>query len=117
MKRFNCSRVRLVLIGIMAAIVLSGGKAIADFTFGERVNLGPVVNSPYDDMDPFIAPDGLSLYFASWRPGGYGDSDIWVTTKQTSERNPEGYWGPPENLGAFINSEYRGLCHPLPATG
>ena len=105
MKRLNGNI--MVLVGVVAAMIFRGGNTKADFTFSERVNLGPVVNSPYDDMDPFIAPDGLSLYFASWRPGGYGDSDIWVTTKQTSERNPEGYWGPPENLGAFINSEYR----------
>ena len=117
MKCLNGNRMRLFLVVIMAVFVLGGGQAKADFTFSERVNLGPVVNSPYDDMDPFIATDGLSLYFASWRPGGYGNSDIWVTTKQTSERNPEGYWGPPENLGAFINSEYRESLPSITADG
>jgi len=117
MKCFNSNRMIWMLVVIVGAIIVSGGDTKADFVFGERVNLGPVVNSPYDDMDPFIAPDGLSLYFASWRPGGYGDSDIWVTTKQTSERNPEGYWGPPENLGAFINSEYREALPSITADG
>ncbi len=96
------------MLAILAlALGLISSVANADFTFGERVSLGPVVNSPYRDYDPFIVPDGLSLYFGSTRPGGLGGWDIWVTTKQTSERNPEGYWGPPVNLGAPVNSEYR----------
>jgi Tol biopolymer transport system component len=40
-----------------------------------------------------------------------------MTTKQTSERNPEGYWGPPENLGVFINSEYRESLPSITADG
>jgi hypothetical protein len=95
------------MVGFAAAIVLGSGIAKADFTFGQRVNLGPVVNGPYDELDPFIAPDGFELYFVSWRPSGYGDGDIWVSTKQASEGNPEDDWGPPENLGGLINSEYR----------
>ena len=107
MRRLDCFTTRLVLVGVVAAMVLGGGSAKADFTFGERVNLGPGVNSPYDDGDPSIAPDGLSLYFGSTRPDGLGEDDIWVTTKQKTERNPEGYWGTPVNLGAPVNSEYR----------
>ena len=100
------NRMRVVVVTIVAMMVVGGGIANADFTFSERVNLGSVVNSSYADGDPFIAPDGLSLYFNSFRPGGYGDGDIWVSIQQTSERNPEGYWGPPVNLGAPVNSEY-----------
>ena len=103
MKRFKGFRIRLVLIGIMAVIVLGGGNAMADFTFGERVNLGPVVNSPYGDYDPFISPDGLSLYFDSTRPSGHGRVDIWVATRATISDT----WGPPVNLGAPVNSEYK----------
>ncbi|MBK6523344.1 MAG: PD40 domain-containing protein [Sphingobacteriaceae bacterium] len=44
---------------------------------------------------PTIAADGLTLYFASDRPGGYGGIDIYVTHK-----NPKnGQWSVPENLG------------------
>ncbi len=35
------------------------------------VNLGPVVNSAYNDQHPSISKDGLSLYFVSNRPGGF----------------------------------------------
>ena len=102
----NGNRMRMVVVGVVAVMVLGGGSAKADYIFGQRVNLGSVVNSPYGDWDPFIAPDGLSLYFGSTRPGGLGEDDIWVTTKQTSERNPEGYWGSPVHLGAPVSSEY-----------
>ncbi|UCC99568.1 MAG: PD40 domain-containing protein, partial [Phycisphaerales bacterium] len=47
--------------------------------------------------------DGLSLYFSddpNPRPDGYGDSDIWVVTRATTEDN----WGTPVNLGPTVNS-------------
>ncbi len=91
------------MVGIVALAFCFVGSATADFTFGKRVNLGPVVNSPYGDYDPFISPDGLSLYFDSTRPGGLGGEDIWVTTRATVSDA----WGPPVHLGAPVNSGYR----------
>jgi hypothetical protein len=64
------------------------------------VPLGPVVNSQYDDDGPSISADGLSLYFSSNRPDGYGDADLWVTTRPTVN----GVWGEPVNLGSTVNS-------------
>jgi Tol biopolymer transport system component len=113
MKLLNSNRMRLILIGILAVIVGSGGSAKADFTFGQRVNLGPIVNSSYADFDPFISPDGLSLYFCSPRPGGLGQEDIWVTMRATIS-DP---WGPPVNPGAPVNSEYREGCPSITADG
>jgi hypothetical protein len=100
MKRLNCKKIRLVLIGFMAAIVIGGGNLRADFTFGEPVNLGPPINTEYDDSSPFISADGLSLYFTSLRPGGSGDSDIWVTRRASTKDD----WGEPVNLGPTINT-------------
>ncbi|UCC99804.1 MAG: protease inhibitor I42 family protein, partial [Phycisphaerales bacterium] len=65
------------------------------------VPLPPPVNSKYGDSGPCISSDGLSLYFASDRPGTYGSYDIWVTTRKTTE-DP---WGIPVNLGPTVNSE------------
>jgi len=64
------------------------------------VNLGPIVNSQYDDDGPSISADGLSLYFSSNRPGSYGETDLWVTTRTTVN----GDWGKPVNLGRTVNS-------------
>jgi hypothetical protein len=41
------------------------------------VNLGPLVNTPYQDTDPSISADGTVLYFGSTRPGGVGGQDLW----------------------------------------
>jgi Tol biopolymer transport system component len=80
--------------------------APADRGANQPLNLGLPVNSPFTDTGPVLSPDGLELYFASKRPGGYGDMDIWVT-KRTSLQNP---WGQPENLGPSINTS--GFEHP-----
>jgi hypothetical protein len=64
------------------------------------VNLGPTVNSPYRDIQPCISSDGLMLFFASPRPGGQGDRDIWVARRATADDD----WGTPVNLGPMVNS-------------
>ena len=70
------------------------------------VNLGPTVNSSSDDFAPDVSPDGLILYFASDRPGGYGNYDLWVTSRITIDDD----WGIPENLGPNINSSAMDGC-------
>jgi WD40-like Beta Propeller Repeat/Secretion system C-terminal sorting domain len=60
------------------------------------------VNSPYWESQPAISSDGRRLYFVSTRPGslgGAGDADIYV-----SERDNDGLWTTPVNLGAPINT-------------
>jgi hypothetical protein len=37
--------------------------------WSEPINLGPVVNSEFNDRHPAISPNGLSLYITSDRPG------------------------------------------------
>ena len=101
MKWLNDYRVRLVLVGVVAAIIFGGGSAKADFIFGTPINLGPVVNSPYSDFTEWISADELSLFFSSNRePGGYQDFDLWVTTRQTKSED----WGIPIHLGDNFNS-------------
>jgi Tol biopolymer transport system component len=63
-------------------------------------NLGPPVNTSHRDSGPCISADGLTLYFDSDRPGGSGESDIWVTTR-TTKSDP---WGTPVNLGPTVNA-------------
>ena len=62
-------------------------------------NLGAPINTEKWEFDPFIAPDGSFLLFSSSRPGGLGDSDLWV-----SFRGADGSWSEPRNLGAPINT-------------
>lgn len=92
MERLDGNRMRLVLVGFVASVVLGGGSAQADFTFGEPVNLGPLVNSSSGDAQPDLSLDGLSLFFDSDRSGTW---EIWMTTRATKD-DP---WGEPVNLG------------------
>jgi len=80
--------------------VTSRASVFADWE--PPVNLGPTVNTKYSDLAPAISADGLTLYFASERPGGCGSRDIWVTTRVTID-DP---WAPPVNLGLPVNSSY-----------
>lgn len=45
--------------------------------FGRAVNLGPMVNNILNQSGPSISADGLTLYFSSEIPGGFGGWDIW----------------------------------------
>jgi len=113
MKWLNGHRIRLVLFGFVAAIVLGGGSANADFVFGKPVNLGPTINSEYADWLPCISADGLEMYFSSNRAGGYGDHDIYVTTRSTADAD----WGPPVNLGPTVNGPYEDSAAFISADG
>jgi hypothetical protein len=54
-------------------------RATKDDDWGPPVNLGPKVNSAFNELWPQISPDGQTLYFSSERPGGLGGSNgnIW----------------------------------------
>jgi hypothetical protein len=90
----------LVFVAAVAALAISPGPAVADFTFGHPVNLGPVVNNPSDDCMNCISADGLEIYIGCNRPGGFGSWDIWVTTRVTTDED----WGTPMNLGSPVNT-------------
>lgn len=59
------------------------------------------VNSPYWDSHPSLSADGRKIYFTSARPGGLGKMDIW-----SAEKDSNGVWNPPQNLGEEINTPY-----------
>ncbi len=83
-------------------------RASKDDSWGPPENLGPLVNSPKHDSLASISADGLTLYFSSDRPGGYGNFDVWMTTRAT--RNAP--WGQPVNLGPKINKPVVGDASP-----
>lgn len=67
--------------------------------WGVPVNLGEPVNTPQDEMSPFIHPDGNTLYFASKGHPGLGGSDLFI-----SRSDAAGKWQEPVNLGYPINT-------------
>ena len=59
----------------------------------------PFNHIDYNVANPCLSPDGQRLYFVSDMPGGFGQSDIYV-----SERDVDGNWLPPVNAGPGINT-------------
>jgi Tol biopolymer transport system component len=76
---------------------LSRGVEAPEWT--APVNIGPVINSSFGETSPAITKDGLSLYFTSNRPGGFGVNDIWVSHRDGLDAP----WGLPAHI-ASINS-------------
>jgi outer membrane protein OmpA-like peptidoglycan-associated protein len=64
-------------------------------------NLGDSINTPELEMNPFIHPDGKTLYFASQGQIGMGGFDLFVSRKKE-----DGGWSKPLNLGYPINTYY-----------
>jgi outer membrane protein OmpA-like peptidoglycan-associated protein len=67
--------------------------------WGKPVNLGSVINTPFDEEGVFISPDNNLLYFASRGHNSMGGFDVF-----RSERTENGHWSKPENLGYPINT-------------
>ena len=116
----NCAKIKVMLVGFVAAIVLFGGRAKADFTFGEATDLGPTINTSSGAGSPSFSNDSLVMYFDSEnRPGGYGGFgiwggfDIWVATRKTVDDD----WGTPVNLGSPVNISGRDGCPCISSDG
>lgn len=75
-------------------------------------NLGSNINTAYDEIAPFLAIDNHTLYFSSNGHPGFGGMDIFV-----SNRNTDGSWSPPRNLGHTINTPYNEMSLVVHANG
>ncbi len=67
--------------------------------WGPAINLGPVVNSKYNEETPFISEDGKILFFSSMGHSSMGGYDIFY-----SIRLDNGQWTKPVNLGYPVNT-------------
>lgn len=75
----------------------------SDGSWSEPRTLGKQISLPgYDEMTPYVAADGVTMYFSSNRPGGLGDNDIWMTRRLDKSWQK---WSEPVNLGAPINTK------------
>ena len=72
---------------------------LTDKGWSEPENLGPNINTSFDEQSPFIHPDDSTLYFCSNGWPGLGGKDLFV-----SRLDKDGKWQKPENLGYPINS-------------
>jgi hypothetical protein len=97
----------VLIFAVLAGMGLTDAyPAPPPFNFGTPTNLGPVINTAYGEGMGTISADGLELYFCdipwSFRPGGYGQQDMWVATRATT-LDP---WDAPQNLGGTVNGPF-----------
>lgn len=67
--------------------------------WGPAYNLGPSINTVYDEDFPFVLDDGVTLFFSSKCTASMGGYDVFVSTL-----SEEGVWSEPENMGYPINT-------------
>jgi Tol biopolymer transport system component len=76
--------------------------------WGEAYNLGPNINTPYDEDYPTISFDGQTLYFSSKGHNSMGEFDIFKTQLMEDGIN----FGPAANVGYPVNTpgDDKNLC-------
>ena len=57
-----------------------------------------MINSEYDEIDPFIAPDESYLIFLRRSDEGFGGVDLYISFKNKHEQ-----WTESKNMGSNIN--------------
>jgi tetratricopeptide (TPR) repeat protein len=67
--------------------------------WGPPVNLGPVINTPFNEDRPFLINKGNTLFFSSQGHLNLGGYDLF-----RSDLRPDGTWSTPENLGYPLNT-------------
>ena len=106
---------RLKGLSIVAMTAMCSACAVVP-TYGPWGPAVPVaeVNTAAAEGCPIESPDGLALFIASSRnaPGALGKLDLYRARRASIDSR----WGPPENLGAPVNTPEFDYC-PTPVTG
>lgn len=83
-----------------------------DSPWSEPKKMPEPINSAYSEFGPVILADNITLIFSSTRPGGFGSYDLYKVEKQQ-----DGSWTKPVNLGDFINTAFEDKLITIPASG
>ncbi len=79
-----------------------------DGKWGEPINLGASINTPFQELSPSISEDGKTIYFSSNGRNGEGGFDIFKATRLDETWQ---LWSRPENLETPVNSDARELYY------
>ncbi|MBC8111195.1 MAG: PD40 domain-containing protein [Verrucomicrobia bacterium] len=82
--------------------------------WSEPQNLGADINTLGNEFTPFLAADGVTLYFSSNGYPTYGDYDIYMTRRLDDTWKK---WSKPQNLGPVINTSGWDAYYTVPASG
>ena len=62
--------------------ILTASRETTADDWSTPTNLGPLINSAATDARATLSRDGLTMFFGSGRPGGDGQSDIYMTSRE-----------------------------------
>src|SRR5581483_9872139 len=80
--------------------------------WSQPINLGPAINTEYDEDSPFIHADDSTMFFSSKGHNTMGGYDVFVAKYDTG-----GQWGKVQNLGYPVNTPDDDLNFNLSADG
>lgn len=83
-------------------------------TWTKPKSLGKIINTKYNEIAPFLAADGVTLYYASDMEGGFGNLDIYMSKRQDDTWEN---WSDSKNLGNSINTESMEAYYSIDASG
>ena len=72
--------------------------------WGDPVNLGPTINTPYSERSPILSRNLKTLYFITDGRGGLGYGDVYVATRTSLQDWTS--WSTPKNAGKELNSGF-----------
>ncbi|MCU0431517.1 MAG: OmpA family protein [Cytophagaceae bacterium] len=87
-------------------------KKLPDGSWDKPKNLGPAINTPYDEENPVLHPDGNILYFSSKGHNSMGGFDIFY-----SRLNEHGKWEKPINMGYPVSTAHDDLHFAISTDG
>ncbi len=79
--------------------------------WSKAINLGPIINTPYDEDAPFVHSDRKTLYFSSKGHQNMGGYDVFKTVYENNT------WSDPENLKYPVNTVKDDIFFVLSADG
>jgi outer membrane protein OmpA-like peptidoglycan-associated protein len=85
-----------------------------DSVWSEPKNLGNTINTLGLDFSPFLAADGVTLYYSTDGLPGFGDEDVFMSRRLDDTWTN---WSTPENLGTNVNSSYWDAYYSVNASG
>ncbi len=110
---------RVIVMSVLRKDSIGGRDLYVSFrkpdnTWSQPENMGLGVNSTEQDITPFIAADGVTLYFSSNRPGGFGSNDVYMTRRLDYTWLK---WSTPRNLGYPISTSGWDAYYTVPGNG
>jgi OmpA-OmpF porin, OOP family len=79
-----------------------------DGKWSEPKNLGPKINTQFQELSPSLSDDGSTLYFSSNGRKGFGSFDIYSSSRLDDSWTN---WSDPVNMGGEFNSDGRELFY------